>query len=236
MYLTSKTFVKSDTKISEIVRENPSILLVLEHFGIDDVLKDKTVTQLCHEYDIDEFLFIIICNLYNGFHVGDTSKLYPSSIPVIISYLINSHSYYINEKYPEIIDYIKILNGSGELKEMNLVEDFFNEYFEEVTEHLDYEGEIAFPYFSGLFNKKHIFTNEKISVAHYQNHHSDIESKLTDLKNLLLQHIHIKNQRVVKRKLLYSLFELEFDLKIHSIIEDQILIPLVLTIENKSTK
>ena len=87
MYLTSKTFVKSDTKISEIVRENPSILLVLEHFGIDDVLKDKTVTQLCHEYDIDEFLFIIICNLYNGFHVGDTSKLYPSSIPVIISYL-----------------------------------------------------------------------------------------------------------------------------------------------------
>ncbi|MBK7712375.1 MAG: hypothetical protein IPJ37_16510 [Bacteroidales bacterium] len=41
MYLTSKTYVKSDMKISDIVRENPSILLVLEHFGIEDVLKTK---------------------------------------------------------------------------------------------------------------------------------------------------------------------------------------------------
>ncbi len=236
MYLTSKTYLKSDMKISDIVRENPSILLVLEHFGIDDVLKDKTVSQLCSEYKIDEFLFIVICNLYNGFNVGDTSKLNPSSIPVIIMYLNNSHLYYINEKYPEITDYIKKLNSSGQLKEMKLVEAFFNEYFEEVMEHLDYEEKIAFPYFSGLCEKKQSSSREKFSAAHYQNHHSDIESKLADLKNLLLQHIKIKNQGMVKRKLLNSLFELEFDLKIHSLIEEQILIPLVLSIENKSTK
>lgn len=45
MYLTSKTYVKSDMKISDIIRENPSILLVLEHFGIDNVLHDKTVRK-----------------------------------------------------------------------------------------------------------------------------------------------------------------------------------------------
>ena len=234
MYLTSKTYVKSDMKISDIIRENPSILLVLEHFGINDVLKDKTVSRLCSDYEIDEFVFIVICNLYNGFNVGDTSKLNLSSLPVIIMYLNNSHLYYINEKYPEITDYIKKLNASGQLKEMKLVEAFFNEYFEEVMEHLDYEGKIAFPYFSGLLEKKQSTSREKFSVAHYQKHHSDIESKLADLKNLLLQHIHIKNQGIVKRKLLNTLFELEFDLKIHSLIEEQILIPLVLSIENKS--
>ena len=236
MYLTSKTFVKSEMKLSDIVRENPSILLVLEHFGIDDVLQDKTVFRLCSEYEIEEPLFIVICNLYNGFNVGDTSKLKPSSIPHIITYLNNSHLYYINEKYPEITDYIRKLNASGQLKEMMLVEDFFNEYFEEVMEHLDYEEKIAFPYFSGLFEKKQNSSREKFSATHYQNHHSDIESKLVDLKNLLLQHIQVKNQGIVKRKLLYSLFELEFDLKIHSLIEEQILIPLALSIENKSTK
>ncbi|MBK7712374.1 MAG: hemerythrin domain-containing protein [Bacteroidales bacterium] len=151
-------------------------------------------------------------------------------------YLNNSHHYYINEKYPEITAYIKELNASGQPKEMKLVEAFFNEYFEEVMEHLDYEGEMAFPYFSGLFENKQNSSSGKFSVNHYQNHHSDIESKLADLKNLLLQHIQIKNQGIVKRKLLYSLFELEFDLKIHSLIEEQILIPLVLSIENKSTK
>lgn len=236
MYLTRKTYVKSDMKISDIVRENPSILLVLEHFGIDDVLQDKTVSRLCSEYEIEEPLFIIICNLYNGFNVGDSSKLKHSSIPVIIMYLNNSHFYYINEKYPEITDYIRKLNSSGQLNEMKLVEAFFYEYFEEVMEHLDYEEKIAFPYFSGLFEKKQRSTGEKFSVTQYQNHHSDIESKLADLKNLLLQHIQIKNQGIVKRKLLYSLFELEYDLKIHSLIEEKILIPLVLSLENKSTK
>ncbi len=236
MYLTSKTYVKPDMKISDIVRENPSILLVLEHFGIDDLLQDKTVSRLCSEYDIEEPLFIVICNLYNGFNVGDTAQLKPSSIPLIITYLNNSHHYYIHEKYPEITDYIKKLSASGQIKEMKLVEDFFNEYFEEVMEHLNYEGEIAFPYISGLFEKKQNSSTEKFSATHYKNHHSDIESKLEDLKNLLLQHIRIKNQGIVKRKLLYSLFELEFDLKIHSLIEEQILIPLALSIENKSTK
>ena len=236
MYLTSKTYVKAEMKISDIVRENPSILLALEHFGIDDVLQDKTVSRLCSENEIEELLFIEICNLYNGFNVGDTSELKPLSIPVIIKFLNNSHHYYLNEKYPEITDYIRKLNASGQLKEMKLVEAFFNEYFEEVMEHLDYEEKIAFPYFSGLFEKRQSSTSEKFSVTHYQNHHSDIESKLEDLKNLLLQHIQIKNQGVVKRKLLSSLFELEFDLKIHSLIEEQILIPLALSIENKTTK
>jgi regulator of cell morphogenesis and NO signaling len=236
MYLTSKTFVKSDMKISDIVRENPSILLVLEHFGIDDVLQDKTVSRLCREYEIEEILFIVICNLYNGFNVGDTSKIKTATIPVIIMYLNNSHLYYVNEKYPEITDYIKKLNSSGQLKEMKLVEAFFNEYFEEVREHLDYEEKIAFPYFSGLFENKQSSAREKFSATHYQNHHSDIESKLADLKNLLLHHIQLKNQGIIKRKLLYSLFELEFDLKIHSLIEERILVPLVLTMENKSIK
>jgi len=236
MYLTSKTYVKPEMKISDIVRENPSILLVLEHFGIDDVLKDKTVSRLCSEYDIEELLFIAVCNLYNGFNVGDTSELKPLSIPVIIKFLNNSHHYYLNEKYPEITDYIRKLNASGQLKEMQLVDAFFNEYFEEVMEHLDYEEKTAFPYFTGLFEKRQSSTRDKFSATHYQNHHSDIESKLEDLKNLLLQHIQIKNQGVVKRKLLSSLFELEFDLKIHSLIEEQILIPLVLSIENKITK
>jgi regulator of cell morphogenesis and NO signaling len=236
MYITNKTFVKSEMKISDIVRENPRILLVLEHFGIDDVLQDKTVSMLCGEYEIEELLFIVICNLYNGFNVGDAPKINASSIQVLIRYLSNSHLYYLNEKYPEITDSIKKLSSSGQQKEMKLVEAFFNEYFEEVMEHLDYEEKVAFPYFSSLLENRQNTAGNEFSATDYQNHHTDIESKLTDLKNLLLQHIRIQNQGIVKRKLLYSLFELEFDLKIHSLIEDQILVPLVMTLENKATK
>jgi len=233
MYLTNKTYLKPDMKISDIIRENPAILLVLEHFGIDDVLHEKSVAQLCKQSGIGELLFIVICNLYNGFNFNEPDKLSNSDIPVIISYLNNSHLYYKNEKYPEIIAYIRQLNTSGHSREMKLAEVFFNEYFEEVIEHLDYEDKIAFPYFNQIVGNSRIKSKDGYSASSYLKHHSDIESKLEDFKNLLLKHLQIKNQGAVKRKLLYSLFELEFDLKIHSMIEEQLLIPLVISIENR---
>jgi regulator of cell morphogenesis and NO signaling len=232
MYQTNKTYVKPDMNISEIIRENPSILLVLENFGIDDVLHDKSISELCNQFGISENLFLVICNFYNGFSYSNTDLLTISDIPVIISYLNNSHLYYINEKYPEIIEFIGKLNSSDSFREMKLVQAFFNEYFQEVKDHLEYEEKIAFPYIENLLENGEP-GNESFSANQYLSHHSDIESKLEDLKNLLLQHLHIKNQRSIKRKLLYALFELEFDLTIHSRIEEQILIPLVISLETK---
>jgi len=42
---------------------------------------------------------------------------------------------------------------------------------------------------------------------------------------LLLKHVSIENNLPIKRKLLFALFELEYDLYIHSLIEETILIP-----------
>lgn len=234
MYLTSKQFIESDLKVSELIKENPSFLLVLEHFGIDEILKDKTITQLCLQYCIGESIFTAICNLYNGFNFVNQEKLDRSDIPVIVKFLSNSHKYYKNEKYPEISDYIKKLNIPDHKKEMTMVEVFFNEYFQEVKEHLEYEEKIVFPYFSHLYDNLTPASEKKFSATQYLDHHSDIETKLADLKNLLMNHLHIKNLNSVKRKLLFALFELEHDLTIHSMIEEQILIPLAISLENKN--
>jgi regulator of cell morphogenesis and NO signaling len=233
MYLTSKIYIEPGLKVSDLIKENPSFLLVLEHFGIDEILKEKTIAQLCSQYNIGEFIFTAICNFYNDFNFVNQDKLNRSDIPVIIRFLSNSHRYYKNEKYPEILQYIKTLNVPEHKKEMTLVELFFNEYFVEVKEHLEYEEEIVFPYFSHLYDNVSPASEKKFSASLYLDHHSDIESKLADLKNLLLNHLHIKNLNSVKRKLLYALFELEYDLKIHSMIEEQILIPLAVSLENK---
>lgn len=220
-------------KISDIIKENPSILLVLEHFGINDVLHDKNVSQLCRSYDIEENLFISICNLYNGFQSVDAANLQIVSIPSILRFLNNSHSFYLNEKYTEIAGFIKILGTKVNQKEVKLIESFFNEYFNEVREHLNYEETIVFPYFTRIIENKNISDQKNFSTATYLNHHTDIETKLEDLKNLLLEHLRINDKADVKRKLLFSLFELEFDLKIHSLIEEQILIPLALLLEKE---
>jgi regulator of cell morphogenesis and NO signaling len=183
-------------------------------------------------------VFLAFCNLYNGFNPSGKENYTLNDVSVIIQFLENSHTYYKQDKYPEIRDFIKQLHLKNDTDEIKLIEKFFNEYFEEVTEHLDYEEEVAFPYFCELVNhktKKDITGKNKFSVKEYKEHHSDIESKLGDLKNLLLKHISLKNDHVLRRKLLFSLFELEFDLNIHSLIEEMILIPIVYRIESINT-
>ncbi|MFU8843023.1 MAG: hypothetical protein ACNA7V_04365, partial [Bacteroidales bacterium] len=131
----------------------------------------------------------------------------------------------------EIKGYINEMISSNHTLEAKMIEKFFNEYFEEVDEHLSYEEKTAFPFFWQLAGEETISGSGKFSAREYRDHHSDIETKLADLKNLLLKHISIKDDRKLRRRLLLSLFELEFDLKIHSVIEEMILIPLIDQIE-----
>ena len=73
--------------------------------------------------------------------------------------------------------------------------------------------------------------DDAYSVIKYRDRHNDIEEKLTDLKNLLIKYLPQKNDQQIRRKLLFSLFELEFDIHIHTRIEESILIPLVEKLE-----
>jgi len=73
--------------------------------------------------------------------------------------------------------------------------------------------------------------NSSFSAREFLDHHTDIESKLTDLKNLLIRHVPLKHDPVNRRKLLFSLIELEFVMNIHSLIEESILVPLVIDLE-----
>ncbi|MCA1747103.1 MAG: hemerythrin domain-containing protein [Bacteroidales bacterium] len=233
MYQTQKTYIRPHMKMADLINENYSILLLLEHFEIDFAVGDKKVAQLCDEYHIDEALFVIICNLYNGFYPDEKAVRTLNSISEIIRFLKNSHRYYKNDKYPEIKEYLRILHERHQTDQILLIERFFNKYFEEVLEHLDYEEEVAFPYFSELLENGNGGALSEFSVNDYREHHTDIETKLTDLKNLLLRHISIDDDLTIRRKFLYSLFELENDLVIHSLVEELILLPLIEHIEHQ---
>lgn len=226
-----KMFVLPDVRMSDLISENPYLMLMLEHFGIDLVVSDKTVRQLCKENGIGEELFLSFANLFNGFPPSATITYSFSDLKTIIIFLRNSHRYYLEEKYPQIRGYIGQMFELNEQSAMVMVEKFFDQYFSEVTEHLQYEDQIVFNYVNNLFDslekKQTTSFNADYSVNDYQEHHGDIEEKLEDLKSLLLKHLPLRDDQQIRRKLLFSLFELEYDLNIHTRIEDLILIPLV---------
>jgi regulator of cell morphogenesis and NO signaling len=127
--------------------------------------------------------------------------------------------------------YIEEFNKINTQAEILMIGKFFDEYISEVKEHLNYEDDVVFPYVTSLNNR--LNNNDSpsepslYSVTEYREHHDDIEEKLTDLKTLLIKYMPQKNDQQLRRKLLLCLFELEYDLNIHSQIEETLLIPMV---------
>ena len=215
----------------DLIEENPSLLLMMQHFDIDFRVGDSTVSQLCAEHAIGEKLFIAVANLYNGFKPKDNPIDSADDVTHMVKFLKNSHDYYRRDKYPQISAYIQQLQEKHPGKELKMIEKFFNEYFAEVIEHLDYEDNVAFPYFIKLISDNAYHNKDVYSAQEYSEHHTDIELKLKDMKNLLLKYVEIDDDLNLRRKLLFSLFELEYDLYIHSLIEETILIPFGFKVE-----
>ncbi|MDP4192768.1 MAG: hemerythrin domain-containing protein [Bacteroidota bacterium] len=237
MYLKNDIYIQPGMKVSEIILSNPYFMMMLEHFGIGLVVHEKTVEQICRENNIRIELFLTFANLFNGHTSGISNVEYSfNDIKTIIEFLKSSHRYYMEEKFPTIRSNIQQMFELNDQSEILMAGSFFNEYYNEVRDHLDYENKVVFPYVLNLYNQ----LGQKIpdedsngySAAEYREHHDNIEEKLTDLKNLLIKYLPLKQDQKIRRKLLFSLFELEYDLHIHSQIEDSILIPLVEQMEN----
>lgn len=227
--------INKDTKMVEAILNNHFMILVLERFGIELGLYDKTIETVCQENGISTETFLTVAKLWNNIsYMHASSSFNCIDIERIIQYLKNSHQYYSNEVFPEIIKNIHLMIEHNKKPEMLMVEEFFNEYKKEVDQHFDYENNTVFPYVLNLLDNKH-FTDLKndYSVSEYKKRHDDIEEKLDDLKKLLIQHLPSKDDFEIRRKILFSLFNLEQDLIVHAKIENEILIPLVEKMEKK---
>lgn len=231
MYKSQRSYIAQEMKMVDLINENHSLLLFLQHFDIDLPVGNKTVGELCEEYGINLKAFLGIGNLYNGFYPTDRDIIDTESISSVLMFLKNSHRLYKESIYPELELYLHRIKGGETSKDIQLIARFFDDYISEVWEHFRYEDEIAFPYFDMLLEGGKGAGDSTFSVKDYRSHHTDIETKLTDLKNLLLKHIKVKQDFNIKRKFLTTLFELESELMIHSDIEENMLIPLIEKIE-----
>lgn len=236
MNQSNNSYISSGMKMSDIIASNPFLLLMLEHLEIGLAFHEKTISDICADNGIDENLFLVMANLYAG-NIPEEKVEYSSQvITTIILYLKNSHQYYLEDKYPLIKSCIKEINTLNDTPEILMIGKFFDKYFIEVREHLDYENNILFPYVTGLdesLNGKGdgMFQNN-FRVSDYREHHDDIEEKLEDLNNLLIKYMPQRNDGKARRRLLFYLFELEYDLRIHSLVEESLLIPLVEKMES----
>ncbi|MBP1630394.1 MAG: hypothetical protein H6Q15_1287 [Bacteroidetes bacterium] len=219
----------SNMKLADIIMSNYRLLSVLSRFNINLGFGDKTINEICEQKHISEDLFLMICNVYNfKDYLPTIEEIKTIEINELISFLKKSHNLFINQDIKEIENSLNKMCSCCSGNHLSLLMKFFEDYKKEVINHLNYEETVVFPYIDSLTKNKEV---NNYHINQFEENHTNIEDKLSDLKNIIIKYLPEICSPEQRTMLLQRLFLFQEELFTHSIIEDKILIPLVEEIE-----
>lgn len=222
-----KHFFTGSDNIIDLIREDHKILPVLSRFSVPLGFGDKTISRLCRDASISEDLFLVVVNLtINGrFDKEAAARLSPTEVA---RFLHKSHDYFLNYKFPHIrTNLLAALDESH--KDINpIIVRFYDDFIRHVERHFDYEETVVFPYVKSIEEGES--SNYNISIFRHQ--HDEVGDTLRELKNIILRY-YATSRPDVMYDVLVDIYDVEDDLDSHSLIENNILVPLVASLEKK---
>ncbi|MBR5603226.1 MAG: hemerythrin domain-containing protein [Bacteroidales bacterium] len=220
-----------NTKMAELVISNPKLMLTLSRFGMELGFGDHSVKEVCEKANVNSSFFLMICNIYsNPDYIPTSDDLNTVDIEAVLSYLSESHKYYVEERIPHIEYHLKRIIEACPERFGNTLKRFFEEYKKEVAHHFKYEEETVFPYINALCDN-HV---EKVfSINEFKSNHSNIEDKLDDLMNILIKYLPAEIFPKERIEISLDIMDLSSDLNCHTLVEERVLVPFVELMEGK---
>ncbi|MDR2563050.1 MAG: hemerythrin domain-containing protein [Prevotellaceae bacterium] len=218
-------------KLADLVLTNYRLLYVMPCFDIGLGFGEATVKQACEAKGISTHLFLLVCNIYTfDDYRPEPETLTQIRLADLMKYLTNSHKDYLENRMPKIITQILDLIDENDVPHGKMIIAFCEKYRKEVVAHFAYEEQTVFPYIESLLGGG---KSKSYKIKEYKGNHSDLDSSLSDLKNIIIKYLPCEHLADQRRETLISLFLFELDLSKHTLLEDKILIYLVEQMENK---
>ena len=226
---------KHDDKLFKLVDENYNLLPVINRFGIRPGFKDRTVAEVCDEKNINKDFFLALINTYNNPDYFPENELKSFSPLLIVDYLKKTHEYYLTYFLPKIEMLLEKLisssaDGSSGLK---MIFSFYEKYKKELVLHIKDEEENVFPLVIS-FIQNHKNTSIKSAPISFEQEHSNVEMKLSDLKNLLIKYLDPLYDNNDFNEFVSMLYRFEKDIIDHARIEDHILVSQIEELKKQS--
>lgn len=234
---------KKQQKLADVIHKDYHLLRIIDRFGIKLGFGDKSIEEVCLEYAINADFFVEIINIFSDHNYFPKQNLKSFSLKTIIDYLSKTHSCYINQRLPEIESQIKLMVDckANVNPTYNMILKFFSDYRAEMKEHVRREEEMVFP-FSTMIEEAYVSGKisdilkkrmSEFSINDYYREHEDIEEKLFDLKNIIIKYLPEPDNNSVWHNILNELFLLEKDMNDHSRMEDLVMVPKIIEMEEK---
>ncbi len=230
IYKTNKIAEFSlNIRMSDLICDNYPLLLIITRYGIPLGFSEETLSEVCEKHRLHAPTLLLLLNfLVRGreqeFTLEELSTL---SMDSLLTYLSNSHSYFLDFRLPLLRQRLLSAISTCPKEVAFVIQNFFDEYVEEVRKHMSYEERVVFPYALKLSNGER---TRQYNIKIFSKKHDQIELKITELKNLLIKYYPVPSGYELTN-VLHDIFTTEEDLATHNDIEDYIFIPYIKALE-----
>lgn len=202
--------------------------MAVSRFGIPLGFGNATVEQVCVKNNVHCPTFLAISNYLSG-RPFDTTSI---SLTTLMDYLKGSHSYFLDFLLPSIRrKLIEAVNyGNSDTEVSMLLLRFFDEYVEEIKNHMTYENEKVFRYISSLLDGPN--SGKEIPEGLFTDRHDDVARKLNELKGIIVRYYPQRNSDLINSALC-DIINCEREILEHCGIEDRLFEPAVEEIEKR---
>ncbi len=217
-------------KMSDLICENYNLLLVMSRFGISLGFGDQTVEQVCVQQGVHTGTFLAVVNFMDDECCVPDDFRKELSIEALVEYLRRAHSYFLDFKLKAIREKLEDAFVCPEDEVARLIMKFYDAYVHEVEAHMGYENKVVFEYVDKLLEGE---LSEVFNIGVFVRKHNQIETKLTELKNILVKYYPVKANNNLLNSVLFDIYACEKDLCSHCHVEDYMFVPLIMELEKK---
>ena len=220
-------------KMSDLISDNYSLLMVMSRFGISLGFGDHTVSEVCEAQGVHCPTFLTVANFASEtkHQIGNYNDY---SLTALLDYLKQAHTYFLDFNLPSIRrKLIETIDCSGTDEIATLILKFFDEYAREVRRHMEFENRSVFTYVERLLKGN---ISETYDIATFASKHNQVNSKLTELKNIIVKYYPGKKNNNTLNAVLFDIYNCEQDLAMHCDVEDYLLVPAVSALEQRLQK
>lgn len=233
--------------IGELVRDDHRTAEVFKKFNIDFCCGGKkTIEEICstNNISIDE-LTNALSDTVNKGNVDKEHNFKEWELDYLANYIVNVHHKYVKENIPLLLEFTKKIaqvHGEGHCELLKIAE-LFNDVAEELGPHMMKEERILFPYISNLSesfrNKSTIgqspFGRVSNPIGMMEMEHENVGNLTNNIRELSCNYKIPEDACATYSVTYQKLEEFENDLHVHIHLENNILFPKAIELEENLT-
>jgi DNA-binding CsgD family transcriptional regulator len=186
--------------MADVLAEHNELIPVLNRFGIRIGVGDKTILEICAEYQLNPNLVLTVLNVCLDKSYLPKSTLMLFDAESIADYFRHTVENYLHELVPNIEIHLNALIATGgtDNKELGMLRVLFLKFKERMTDYLQQHAEYA----------------------------DDLpDDLLHDLKSILIKHLSVEHNQNLSYAVIFSLHSFEKDLAAHNRLRNKVLQP-----------